>query len=172
MEMAAFPAGHRFVYGTCLPAPVNYWSGLGGWAMHPFQGCAQSLSHSPSRRAMPTSSSQINDLIQQLPSSYADKVRLKNDVKRLLGISDGNWLTSLFGPGDVSKGPRAWVLPAAAPFVSLCDLYITFSCAFNHVSDENVFFLCSDFHGAFWSEIICNELVFSAEKKHRQPLND
>eukprot|EP00667_Euglena_gracilis_P025942 EG_transcript_30789 len=63
---------------------------------------------------MPQSASQINDLVQQLGPTYTDKVRLKADVKRLLGITDGNWLISLFS-GEPAKA-RPWVLTAELGF--------------------------------------------------------
>ena len=56
-------------------------------------------------------SSTPDTLIRQLPPSYTNKERLKVDVKRLLGIVPGTWLSTLFG-AHAAPEPRPWRLQA------------------------------------------------------------
>jgi len=64
---------------------------------------------------MPTTAAQVDELVHRLGAAVADPGRLKADVKRLLGLVDGNWFTALFTPGESAKS-RAWVLTAELAF--------------------------------------------------------
>eukprot|EP00669_Euglena_mutabilis_P009810 TRINITY_DN4632_c0_g1_i1.p1 TRINITY_DN4632_c0_g1~~TRINITY_DN4632_c0_g1_i1.p1 ORF type:complete len:372 (-),score=56.68 TRINITY_DN4632_c0_g1_i1:48-1163(-) len=63
---------------------------------------------------MPTTAAQVDELVHRLGAAVADP-GLKADVKRLLGLVDGNWFTALFTPGESAKS-RAWVLTAELAF--------------------------------------------------------